>query len=449
MQASDLKAMLNHPHGIKLRTHRYRNALLSIISLLSILAPQLFFSISGLIGFEYGGVEESPIYVQFIAIIFILVFIAFVLSYRKKPKLSAPEFTFFLFFFALISNHLLWLLFDNLGTQFWPANLTLFFSMGVTGFMAARVIQVYGLWLETIKLTEALMLFIAFCLIVAIVQPFLAGFQVRGIGGASYQAASYYSAMCYGMIGLATFRLPNQYRFRIFHNRFMLPVNSAIMVALFVAVLINGGRGAYVLLVVYTAIIIYWIASKDGIAWNGFIRFIAVLLTVPILFSIALNKILNDSILAAGWQRSIAFIGSQDGALINLEEGSSGRNEVYAVALHGVFESPWIGHGAFSHWEKVTYPHNLFLDLVLQFGIPVALVIIVVVSVTLIQKLRNFRNLRVEQLWLLMLFLNPLVKLMVSGGYLRDGLFWFCLMSIFLLSKSLRKNRLKSRAFPS
>lgn len=421
---------------------RFRHFFISSIALLAILAPQLFFSISGLIGYEYGGAAENPVYVRFIVAAFLLILAAFILSYVKKPKLNTSEIGFYIFIFLLILNHLIWVLFDNPGTRLWPANIIFFSSIGITGFMAARVVQVYGLWTESIKIAEVLILLMAIGLIIATVQPFLTGFRVRGIGGASYQAASYYAAMCYGMIGLATFRLPKEYRFRILHNRFVALVNMAIIVGLFVAVLVNGGRGAFVLLVIYTAIIIYWIASKGGWTWNGVFRFMAVFLTVPILLAIALRKVFSDPILASGWRRAVAFIDSADGGLIDLEGGSSGRDRVYTVALRGIYESPWIGHGAFGHWEKVIHPHNLFLDLALQFGIPVALLIIVVVSIALLLKLRDFPNLRIEQLWLLVLFLYPMVNLMFSSGYFRSSLFWFCLAGLFFMmsSKSSKKS---------
>lgn len=427
--------------GTTFRTQSLRNDFFALTALIAILAPQLFFSISGLVGFEYGGAEESPVYVRFIVAVFILMLAAFILSHVKRPKLNTAEIGFYLFFFILLLNHLTWVLFDNSGTRLWPANLIFFFSMGVTGFMAARVIQVYDLWPETIKIAEVLIPVMAIGLIVAIVQPFLTGFAVRGIGGASYQAASYYAAMCYGLIGLATFRMPKEYRFRILNNRFVTLVNMAIMAALVVAVLVNGGRGAFVLMVVYTAIIFYWIASKGGWTWNGVFRFMAVLLTVPILLSIALQEVFSDPILADGWRRAVAFIGSADGGLIDLEGGSSGRDRVYAVALRGIVESPWIGHGAFGHWEKVIHPHNLFLDLALQFGIPVAVGIIVVVSIALMLKLGNLSNLRVEQLWLLVLFLYPMVNLMFSSGYFRSSLFWFCLAGLFFIMTPKKNSR--------
>lgn len=421
----------------------FRSFLYSSIALLAIFASEFFFSISGLVGFEYGGAEKSPIYIRFIIMVFLLMLSVFVLSYVKKPGLAVAEIGFYLFFFLLILNHLVWVQMDAPNTKLLPENLILFLSMGVTGFMAARVIRSYGLWPEMVKIGEVLILVVALGLIVAIVQPFLMGFRVRGVGGASYQAASYYAAMCYGMIGFMTFRVPKGYRFKILHNRIMALVYMIIMVALFVAVLVNGGRGAFILLVLYTAMIFYWIASKGGWTWNGVFWFIAVLSAVPVVLVIALQKVFTDPILFAGWRRAVAFIGSADGGLIDLEAGSSGRDLVYLRTIDAIMQSPWFGHGSFGHWNKIGQPHNLFLDLAAQFGIPVAIIMIASVLVALLYKLKNFSNLCVDQLWVLVLFAYPMVNLTVSSGYFRSSLFWFCLAYLFLVnSKKDRKNQL-------
>lgn len=418
---------------LKSPTHRCRSTIISVICLFAIFAPQLFFSFGGLIGFEYGGVEESPGYVRYIILIFILMLSTFLISYLKKPKLSFIELGFYLFFFLFIVNHLAWVLFDSGETRLWPANLVFFFSMGVTGFMAARVIHVYDAWPEVIKLAELLIFVMAMGLFVAIVQPYFTGSHIRGVGGASYQAASYYAAICFGMIGLAAFRLDKAYRYKIFRNRISLVLNILLMAALFVAVLINGGRGAFVLLVVYTGLILYWIATKGGWTWFGVFRFMSVLLAVPVATTLILQKIFNDPILAAGWRRAVAFIGSPDGGLIDLEGGSSGRDRVYSVALQGILDSPWIGHGAFGHWEKVIQPHNLFLDLALQFGVLVAMALSVLVIALLFLRLKPLNT---EKVWILVLFLYPIVNLMFSGGYLHSSIFWFCLAGILLSASS-------------
>ncbi|MEX1198145.1 MAG: O-antigen ligase family protein [Pseudohongiellaceae bacterium] len=415
--------------------HRVRNRLVCLVSLFAIFTQPLFFSLSGLIGFEYGGVDESPVYALYVILVFIAIVFVFLLSFVKKPSVSKTEFGFYVFFLVLIANHLIWVSLDSNETRLWPDNLTFFLSMGLTGFMAVRVIHAFGAWHELIRLTEVLVILMAIGLVVVIVQPYLTGFRVRGIGGASYQAASYYAAMCFGLLGVATFRLEPTYRYRVFCSRIFIVLNVTLLIALILAVILNGGRGAFVLLALYTALIVYWIATKRGMTIRGVIRFATTVMLVPIILGLLLRNILGDSLLAPGFNRAIAFIGSPDGGLIDLEGGSSGRDRVYGVALRGIAESPWIGHGAFGHWEKIIHPHNLVLDLALQFGIAMSMAVVFVAAAIFV---RRVRPLNTEKVWLLTLYLYPVINLMFSGGYLRSSLFWFGLAGILVVGSQGR-----------
>jgi len=399
-----------------------------LASLAAIFTPPLFFSVSGLIDYQYGGAEESPIYVQYVVFVFIAIVMAYLVSYIKIRKITNTELGFYLFFLFLIGNHLAWVMLDN-ETRLWNDNLIFFLSMGIIGFFAARVIYAFDAWREVIRLTECVAIVIAIGLLITIVQPFLGGFQVRGIGGASYQAASYYAAMCFGLIGIATFRLERDYRYRVCRTWVFTVLNITLMVGLFVATLLNGGRGAFVLLTLYLLLVIYWIATKHGMTYRGLARFSVVALAVPVGLILAFQKITQDPLLASGFNRAIAFLASTDGRLIDLEGGSSGRDHVYAVALRGIAESPWLGHGAFGHWEKVIHPHNLFFDLVLQFGVPVAFMLVLIVGALVLIRLKPMST---EKVWLLTLSLYPFVNLMFSSGYFRTSLFWFALAGFFM-----------------
>jgi O-antigen ligase len=385
---------------------------------------------SGLIGYHYAGKEDSPIYVQFIVLVFIAMVLMYALSFIKKPRISKSEMGFYIFFIFLIANHLLWVSLDGGSTPLSPDNLIFFFSMGVTGFMAARVIHAFGAWHEFIRLSDLVVFIMAVGLVVAIVLPYNNGLISRGIGGGSYQAASYYAAMCFGMLGVATFRLEKDLRYKWFRGRIGLVINVLMMTSLFIATVINGGRGAFILLVLYSGLVFFWIANKQRLTRRSVIRYIAVAMSVPLIILLAMHKILNDPELASGFNRATAYIGSPDGGIIDIERGSSGRDTVYDIALKGIDDSPWIGYGAFGHWEKVIMPHNIFLDLSLQFGIPVALILTILISLILWRKLKPLTS---EKVWNLVLFTSVVVMLMFSGGYLKSAIFWFCLASIFFL----------------
>jgi len=422
-----VESVLNQPNSSRKR-------LISLISLFGIFAQQIFFSFSGLIGYNYAGKWESPVYIQFIVLVYIAMLSMYMRSFVKKPEISKSEMGFYLFFIFLIANHLLWVSLDGAATRWLPDNLIFFFSMGVTGFMAARVIHVYDAWHELIRLSDLVVFLMGAGLVVAIVLPYNSGLLSRGIGGASYQSASYYAAMCFGMLGVASFHLEKDLRYKWFRGQIGLVVNVLLMIALFIACIINGGRGAFVLIVLYSGLIFFWIANKHGLTKRGVIRYTVLAISLPIIISFAMQKILDDPMLAQGFNRATAFISrSSAGGLIDMEKGSSGRDIVYDIAVQAIADSPWIGYGAFGHWEKVIQPHNLFLDLSLQFGLPIAVLLFISLSLILWRKLKPLTT---EKVWLSVLFLSVTVMLLFSGGYFQSAIFWFCLASVFFLGSS-------------
>jgi len=423
-----VESVLNQPNSSRKR-------LISLISLFGIFAQQIFFSFSGLIGYNYAGKWESPVYIQFIVLVYIAMLSMYMRSFVKKPEISKSEMGFYLFFIFLIANHLLWVSLDGAATRWLPDNLIFFFSMGVTGFMAARVIHVYDAWHELIRLSDLVVFLMGAGLVVAIVLPYNSGLLSRGIGGASYQSASYYAAMCFGMLGVASFHLEKDLRYKWFRGQIGLVVNVLLMIALFIAAVINGGRGAFVLIVLYSGLIFFWIANKHGLTRRGVIRYMGVAILLPIIISLAMDKILNDPLLAPGFNRATAFIGNSNDALIDMEKGSSGRDIVYDIAVQAIADSPWIGYGAFGHWEKVIHPHNLLLDLSLQFGLPIAVLLFISLSLILWRKLKPLTT---EKVWLSVLFLSVTVMLLFSGGYFQNAIFWFTLASFFFLGSSYK-----------
>lgn len=405
---------------------------LPFVASLAVFATPIFFSISELTGFYYPGVAESPIFVFYIALTFALVLIFFISSLRKESFLTTAEISFYLFFLLLLSNHFIWLGFNDAGTKALPDNLITFLGMGVTGFMAARIVRAYGIWLQIIRFTEVVILLISIGLISGFISSLFSGSRALGVGGANYQTASYMAAMCYGMVGLSALRLPKIYRYRIFRGGPMLLVSIIIMTVLFAVVINNGGRGAFVLLLVYSGLMILWLIRKDWGARGAVLKFLLVLTVGPIIIASS-HIIPNLQYLVAGWRRATSFIRSPQRGLIDLEDGSSGRDQIYIRSINAIEESPLIGYGAFGSWDKIGQPHNIFLDLATQLGPIIAISLTIFVSTALYSRVTIQRELPVCQLWILVLFLYPLVQLMFSSGYLRSSIFWFCLSSVFFL----------------
>jgi len=405
---------------------------ISLVCLLTVFARPLFFSVNGLVGFEYAGKEESPVFVFYIAIIFLATVLVYAYSFVKNSSVAGEEIIFYFFFCVLIGNHLLWVFFDGMKTPLFPSTLIFFVSMGITGFMAARVVSVFDVWQQMIRLSEVLLIVISLGLIMTTFKSFHFGQRILGVGGATYQDASYFAAVSFGMLGLATFRLERKLRYKWLSGFYGSIINIVLMLLLVLVVVLNGGRGAFVLLVVYSGLVSYWMLSKYKMSIKGVFRFVLNLFLLGILLAFIFKLVRDVRYLEVGFMRAVAYLDGVNKGLIDWE-GSSNRDQVYISALNAIAESPFMGYGTFAHWEKVVQPHNIILDLFLQFGVPFALIIITFFAIKFIQSIKNnFFALP----WLLMLFLWPGVNLMFSSGYVVHSAFWFTVTGLFLKSYS-------------
>ena len=96
-------------------------------------------------------------------------------------------------------------------------------------------------------------------------------------------------------------------------------------------------------------------------------------------------------------------------------------------SINQAADSPLFG-SAFVELNSGLYPHNLFLDALLAFGLPLAIVFAVLVGIGVIRSLRCLQNGR-ELLGLL--FLQSLVGGMLSGAMFAATSFW-CLLALLL-----------------
>jgi hypothetical protein len=316
----------------------------------------------------------------------------------------------------------LWLLIAPDGSPIINDNIVFFLSIGITGFMAARVIYAYNIWVEVIRISQFFAFVIGVSLVVSIIYPYLHGNFQRGIGGASYQAASYYSAFFFGILGFFTFWNSEIYTFRIFKTRIFSLLIVVLMIGLIFTTILNGGRGAFLLLFIYNLVFFYkYFFSQKSTKANYFKKIIAFAALIIVFISVSI-EISSDYLLTSGFNRSIQYLNSLEKGIIDIKGGSSGRYEIYKTAILGIAQSPLIGHGSFAHWDKVISPHNIFLDLFLQFGAPISLIIIFFSTMFIYY---NFKSLTIEKIWLLFFFAFLIINLMFSGGYLRNNIFWF------------------------
>lgn len=407
---------------------------MALVVVLAAFKAPLFFALSGLIGFQYAGAQEDPVYVRYIAVLFGITVIAYAYSCRRQPTISRPEVVFYVFAAFMLLNHGLWVFLDPFSTKAAPDNLVLFAAFSVPAILAVRILIANGAWSHFIRLTELVAMLMAAGILVAVVVPFLGGATdadtlrsgVSVLGGASTQAASYFAAFSFGLLGFYVFKADQELRFVACRNRAVNLLNSVLMAGLVVATILNGGRGAFLLLVAYCLLIAYWVASRHGMTYRGVVRFLLILAAVPGICYLVYQSLLGNPFLESGLRRAVAFVsvGGTSG-IIDLAEGSSGRDVFYSGAIAGIQASPIWGHGAFGHWDRVTQPHNFFLDLALQFGIPLAAAFVFSLAAWVWGSRHSWDD---RKCFMMVIGLYPCIALMFSGGYVMEPIFWVALI---------------------
>jgi len=176
------------------------------------------------------------------------------------------------------------------------------------------------------------------------------------------------------------------------------------------------GRGAFVVLVVY--LLLFYKETFTSIKKS--------LVVVPILliFYRALDRDFFDLVFS-GSERIFGFIYNWIDNGFDLGVGTSKRDIVYLRAFDQISENYITGLGPFSAWTIGNHPHNLFLDVLLQYGVLLGGIIIVALLIFLLLTLLKLRGATRSFFALLILF--PIVQLQFSSSYLKSQLLFFAL----------------------
>ena len=106
--------------------------------------------------------------------------------------------------------------------------------------------------------------------------------------------------------------------------------------------------------------------------------------------------------------------------------GGSGRENVQAVVLQAISEKPILGYGFLGDrsFQNGGYPHNFVLEIWCHFGVLLGSIIILLLIHNYI---KMFKNRKENRILYIMLFSVSYVKLMLSGTYPIEGMFFFLL----------------------
>lgn len=126
---------------------------------------------------------------------------------------------------------------------------------------------------------------------------------------------------------------------------------------------------------------------------------------------------------------------------------SSGRNIIYIQTIETIKENFLFGSGIFGYIGKIDYrnvngtfyPHNIFLEILLHFGIIGFIVFFIIIFFT-VRKIyfERKKGYKIDNIYFVSIILS--LKLLLSNSYLMEMWFWFALLIPFNRSYYKTKN---------
>lgn len=399
---------------------------------------EVFFALAGSVGYDYGGSERSLAYSAFLGGASVLIYLVAVHMVATTRHLRLRQLVVLLLPVLFVVAFLI----DSALGRVQPASyghfvLSLAFACpaAVAGMVCAdrRVIDrlAFGL--------EPLILLLTAAVAVSAVSVLSGASRYGGVGGATYQTASYLGALAfncnlyYVLFGHVGIR-PEWTRSDLYRafTLLLLPLQVG-------AVLLSGGRGGFVLVAVGAVVqLLLLFAAPSGRRVSRLVLLLAVLVPSVIW---GVPWLLANQNAARRIPRVFDYVGDE-----GLDwSGTSGRDVVYGEALRAIGDESFFGYGLYS-WGIDTYPHNILLELVLNGGALYASIWVLVLLVVWIRAVRVLGRSKVRGV-IVPLLLYPLVMLQFSGSYMISGPLWFCLsFALCVSSRTESENLLNSRS---
>lgn len=230
--------------------------------------------------------------------------------------------------------------------------------------------------------------------------------------GLNYQNISYYSIFAYGLtLYLIIYANYNQWFNYIVLSLAVMQVLMCIM---------SGGRGAFVLGLVFT---VYFGLKKMSL--GKVLVYIVILLCA---FFLVQSLLSENQVFAQGFNRIFNFFGNAQAI------GRDNRWIRWDLAYNAFLTSPIWGHGLGSVFYEVGfYSHNVFTDLLCEGGVLLA-GLFVYILFTFYKRVTLYLKYDHRYEIMIIIFLCSFVMLCFSGYYLSDSGVWLVLS--FVLDQS-------------
>lgn len=400
----------------------------------------IFFSVASFFGvaIDSGGVEDSNAYLLVSVGVFLYIIIYYLLY--------------------LINNH------NRYRVSNWISLLVLCVVVIIAlceGYMNSRIFHLFGVFCipasfvglyyaqtrsinKLLKYLDIVMLAITFGSMFAML-----GFvQAIMLGDDNYsQSLSYNIAMAIS-INLFLLRYGNNIeRFSFCKHPYYNVLSVVLFIPQLLILFLSGGKGGFVAL--FCSFIFLMAIERN---FSKLIKYCFYIITCIIFLILSVEFLPNEAneVLEQGTNRIFSYI-SQDG--IDMTQ-TSGRDELYSFSIN-LAKRNLFGYGLFSYtsimsqWSPVQgsiYPHNVFIEFLLQGGV-VYCVLFTLFLLFLAIKMFRICNIDKSHLLLMPLVINTFSMLQFSATYLQTSLFWFILMYVSNFQCPVANNTRKPKGF--
>lgn len=191
-----------------------------------------------------------------------------------------------------------------------------------------------------------------------------------------------------------------------------------IIVPTFVTILVVGSRGPLVCFFAYILLkLLFW----ENITKRRKVLIVIIAITIGVVFSLCyktfviaiFNLLLRNGISS----RTLIFI-------INDNYTDSGRFELYRFFINEIKARPFLGWGLSGGWKSSVYPHNIYIELMLAFGVVLGSVVSVVFTVFIWKGITKKNS---ELRRLTHIFVSICISLLFSNSFIMEQTFFILL----------------------
>ena len=416
------------------------------------MAEWIFFLFLSLFNLQYSGANDSNLYIYYWIIVFsfsIFSLILYLHNYLKQSKFPKTFFKKICPIVLIISLYLIsFSLFgyDNVKNGYYAQ---IFILMCVPSFLLG--------YLCTEKKQENILIssvinFVVIGTMILTVSLYRLIFSSVGtesletIGGAGRLGIGYLATHFF-IITFYIFLFEQAKKTNRINLLFNLPLKNFFLLLMLLiqvsTVLFSGSRGPLLnLLIVSLIMIIVKFLEND---LRTFMKKISILFLVLIVIA-QLFKSFAQDLFATSTERTLTLfqLDSENWA------GGSGRESLYPKAIDMFIDKPIFGHGPMAFLSKSgtgMYPHNLFLECLVDYGLVGLMVFIIFLSFIIFKYIKSF-ELNKNILLIAFLFISTLIELQVSGSFMANPRFWFFIGFAMGLKKYYKSIKIYKKVSP-